>query len=94
MSSLLREVVLPAAASVGFLFAMAMPTAHGQPAAAAPGPAVVLASARPLASVPAEESGSDASVPPEATRQSTTARSEQRCVRVERIGKFTIRRWE
>lgn len=94
MSSLLREVVLPAAASVGFLFAMAVPTAHGQEVAAEPGSEVMVAPAWPVASISVDESGTDAGVAPEPTRGNTTARSAPRPVRVKRIGKFTIQRWE
>jgi len=94
MSSFLREVMLPAAASVGFLFAMAMPPAEAQEAAAEPGSEVMVASARPVASISVDESGTDAGVAPEPTRGNTTARSAPRPVRVKRIGKFTIQRWE
>jgi hypothetical protein len=42
MSSLIREVMLPAAAAVGFLVAMAKPSAQAQEVATAPEPAAVL----------------------------------------------------
>jgi hypothetical protein len=94
MRSLFREVMVPAAASVGFLVAMAMPPAEAQEVAAEPASAVMLASARPVASISVDDSGTDAGVAPEPTRANSTTRSASRPVRVKRIGKFTIQRWE
>jgi hypothetical protein len=94
MRSLFREVMVPAAASVGFLVAMAMPPAEAQEVAAEPASEVLLASARPVASISVDESGTDAGVAREPTRGKATARSTPRPVRVKRIGKFTIQRWE
>lgn len=92
MRSLFREVMLPAVASVGFLFAMAMTPAEAQEVIAESAPEAMLASTRPVASIAVDESGSDAGVARQPTRRSTTARSTPRCERVERIGKFIIRR--
>lgn len=94
MRSLFREVMVPAAASVGFLVAMATPPAKAQEVAAETGPELTLASARPVASFSVDDSGTDAGVAPEPIRGNTTARSAPRPVRVKRIGKFTIQRWE
>lgn len=94
MSSLIREVILPAAAAVGFLVAMAIPSAQAQEVATAPEPAAVLASASSAASLAVDESGSNARVVSEATKPDSTARAGRRCERVERIGKLAIRRCE
>lgn len=94
MRSLVREVMLPAVASVAFLFAMAMPPAEAQELAATTEPVAALASASSAASLRADESGSDARVATEGTKTSAAARSARRCERVERIGKFVIRRCE
>ncbi len=94
MGSLFREVMLPAAASVGFLFALAMPPAEAQEVAAEPATEVRLASTRPVASIAVDNSGTDAGVTTEPTLRSTKARSAPRYKPVERIGKCTIRRCE
>jgi hypothetical protein len=94
MSSLIREAMLPAAASVGFLVAMAIPSAQAQEVATAPEPVAVLASASSAASLGGDEPDADARVAPETMKPGPTKRGGRRCERVERIGKFVIRRCE
>ena len=94
MNSLIRDVMLPAAAAVGFLVAIAIPSAEAQDVPDAPEPVAVLASASSAASLTIDESGSDSSAATEGTKRGPKARDEQRCERVERIGKFAIRRCE
>ena len=94
MNSLIRDVMLPAAAAVGFLVAMAMPSAEARDLPAVTEPVAVLASASSATSLTIDEHGSDSSVATDATKRGPKARDEQRCERVERIGKFAIRRCE
>jgi hypothetical protein len=94
MSNMIRNVMLPAAAAVGFLVAMAMPSAQAEEVPAAPEPVAVLASASSAASLTVDESDSDSSLATYRTERGPKARDEQRCERVKRIGKFTIRRCE
>lgn len=94
MRSLVREVMLPAVASVAFLFATAMPPAEAQEVVAEPRSEAMLASTGPVASISVDDSGTAAGVAPEPTPRNTKARSSPRCERVVRIGKFVIRRCE
>ena len=97
MKSLIRDVLLPATAALAFLCAMAIPAARAQDGVAAPGKVASLAaasSASPPALAASARAVPESGPSTVATAAGPTVRAGPNCGRVERIGKFAIRRCE
>jgi hypothetical protein len=92
MTSLIRDVLFPAAAALGLLAAAAVDTARAGEAAA-PKPAVI-AAASVIAAQPAAvaDPSSDRASTAGADERPRKGGIERRCERTDRIGKFRITR--
>jgi hypothetical protein len=87
MRTLISEVLLPASAAVGLLAMLTIPPATAEDRAQQP-----TATATLSATAVALASTQRAAPPRTATEPSAKPAIEQRCDRIERIGKFTITR--
>ena len=86
MRTLISEILLPASAAVGLLAMLTIPPATAEDRVPQPGTATLAAASVPLASA------RRATPSRTATDRSDKPAIEQRCERIERIGKFAITR--
>ena len=90
MTSLFREVLLPSAAAVGLLFAVAVDVAT---AGEAPGVKPVQIAAAPVLAAPHQPAPTQPTAEADPSRpRNKPLEVERRCDRIQRIGKFTVTR--